>query len=222
MGTLLDKMSGLFKKADDTEARYEKALEDKEQSLLVLQKEIQDKQVELTDLHKMCLLGDLEQSYFDEKNDDFLKLQAKYRQGQTEVEMIKQYKVADVTEILEELQSTQKDYSASESAEVNKMKLELLEAKLNYLKKMREVATRYNKTLAPANRIKQMQYKLGLKKNVYIADTYESLSMYSVPNGGYVNLRIENPDIHNAITTGTVNGDLKRLVTDAREKGILK
>ena len=218
---LLDKLNGLFKKADDTEARYEKALEAKELSLLVLQSEIQDKQIEITELHKMKLLGDITEETFDEKNESFLKLQEKYLQSQTEVAMIKEYKIADVKEILEELQSTQREYSASESAEVRKMKLELLEAKLTYLKKMREVATRYSKTVAPANRIQQLQYKLGLKKNVYIADTYETLSMYSVPNGGYVNLRVENHDIHSAISTGAVNGELHRIVTEARDKGII-
>lgn len=64
---LLDKLNGLFTKMDNQEQRYEKALEEKEESLLVLQAEIQDKQIEINDLLKMKLLGDITESTFDEK-----------------------------------------------------------------------------------------------------------------------------------------------------------
>lgn len=222
MGTLLDKMSGLFKKVDATEARYEKALEEKEQSLLVLQSEIQDKQKEVTELHKMKLLGDITEETFDEKNESFLKLQAKYRQGQTEVEMIKQYKVADVTDILAELESTQKEHSAEETRAIRKLKMEALQAKEVYLKTLHDVANRYHKTTAPANKIKLMQQRLGLVKNVYIADSVESLNAISVSGGGYVNLRVEQIEVFNSIKTGTINGEIRSALNEAKEQGLIK
>lgn len=221
MGNLLDKLNGLFTKVNETEERYESALEQKEQSLLVLQSEIQDKQKEVTELHKMKLLGDITEETFDEKNESFLKLQAKYRQGQKEVAMIQQYKVSDVSEILEELQATQKEYSASERREVYAMQMELLDMKVTYLKKMREVALRYNKTVAPATKIQMIQQRLGLKRNVYVAETVDALNMVSIANGGYVNLRVEQMDVYNAISTGGIDGQLNKLVKDAREKGLL-
>ena len=81
---LLDKLNGLFTKMDNQENRYIKALELKEESLLVLQAELQDKQGEINDLLKMKLLGDITESAFDEKNKKFKLLQEKYAEAQNE------------------------------------------------------------------------------------------------------------------------------------------
>ena len=78
----MDKLNGLFGKVDNTEQRYEKALEQKEESLLVLQVELKDKQLEVTELHKMKLLGDISEETFDKQNEKFLALQNKFNEAQ--------------------------------------------------------------------------------------------------------------------------------------------
>ncbi|MFC6040119.1 hypothetical protein ACFPYN_11875 [Paenisporosarcina macmurdoensis] len=218
----LEKMSGLFKKIDEIDARYEKALQEKEQSLLVLQSEIQNKQKEVTELHKMKIFGDITESFFDEKNEAFLKLQAKYRQSQTEVEMIKQYGISDVTELMAEIETTRKEHSVEESKAIRALKVEALQAKETYLKTLHDVGIRHNKAIAPSIRFQHLQKRLGLVKNVYITDTFESLNTISVNNGGYVNLRVEQIEVHEAIKAGTMNGDLRRVLKEARENGTLK
>ena len=218
---LLDKLNGLFTKMDNQEQRYEKALEEKEESLLVLQAEIQDKQIEINDLMKMKLLGDITESTFDEKNKKFQLLQEKYAEAQKEIQLIQEFKHEDVLEILEELKATQREYSPSQREAVNKMGLELLDAKLTYLNKMVEMRKLYSSTVSPSYKIQQIEQKLGLKQHIYYSGSHESLHQYSI-GGSYINLRIDNPDVYNALSYGQIDGQLQHVVNDAKAKGTIK
>ena len=222
MVKLLDALNGLFNKVDNTEQRYEKALELKEESVLVLQAEIQDKQIEITELHKMKVLGDISPATFDEKNEKFQLLKANYDEAKNEVALIQEFKNEDVMEILAELKATQREYSASEREAIKQMHLELLESKLAYLNKMNEVRERYNKTVAPSLRIQQLERKFIHKQNVYHSGSHETLHQYSVPGDGYIGLRVENPDVYNALSYGQIHSQLQKIVADAKAKGLLK
>lgn len=217
MGKVVNTINTLFKKVEETEQRYVKALENKEEALIVLQAEMQEKEKQVVEMQKMKLLGDITEETFDKMNSEYKKLQDKYEEGKHEIDLIQKYQHEDAVIILAELKEAQKEHSPLELKEIHEMQMELLDAKHTYLKKMTEMRVRYYKTVAPKNRIKQMEYKLGLKKGVYTSDSYEALHQFSVSGRGYINLEIDNGDVHDALYSGRFDSQLTKVVSEAKE-----
>lgn len=218
----LKAFDGLFNKVDTTESRYQEALQKKEEALIELQAELQEKQMMLKDMHKMKLLGDISEATFDEYKADADKLQEKYQEAVKEVQLIKEYATEDVKTVLAELEAVKTDYSKEQNAEINKLRLELLDAKLTYLTKMKEARLKYGAIVTPEHKIEQLKIKLGLKQRHYLSGTHDALFQYSVPNGGYENLLIQRQEVYNALSYGNVPSQLHGIVKDAKEKGILE
>ncbi|MEH6949628.1 hypothetical protein V7068_21825 [Bacillus sp. JJ634] len=206
---VLDK---LFNKADQTEARYQKALESKEESLIALQAELSEKQFLLKDMHKMKLLGDISEAAYDKEKEVVDKLQKKVAESQKELELIQEYETEDVKSIIEELDEAKAKHRKEHNAELHALKTELLEAKLAYVEKMVEVSEKYNKLVNPERKLDALKIKAGIKKNSYVSGTHDALSMISVPNGGYENLRVEQKDIYDALEYQRTSSQLKLLI----------
>ena len=214
MGKLSDKLNGLFKQVDAKEQRYEKALEQKEENLLVLQQEIQFKQIEVTDLHKMKLLGDITEETFDKQNQAFQLLQEKYNEMQKEVSLIQEYKRTDVVELLEELKATEKEHKATYYKEIQQMQMELLQAKAEYLNKLLEMKKRYDNTVEPVNNIQRLEQKLGLTQHVYTNGSHDGLNNIRVGEASYVSLRVDANEVFEALHSGEIDSRLQKIITD--------
>lgn len=218
----MDKLNGIFGKVDNTEQRYEKALTDKEEFLLVLQLELAEKKNEITELHKMKILGDISEETYDKQNEKFLALQDKFNEAQHEITLIQQYKRADVTTLLEELKATQKEHQATHNQEIRQMQVELLEAKAEYLNKMKEMNERYRKTVEPHDKIQMLERKLDLKQHVYTSGSHESLGTISVGEAKYVSLRVDAPELFEALQYGKIDQQLQKNIADIKAEVKLK
>lgn len=214
MGKLADILNGLFGKVDNTEKQYEKALEKKEESILVLQAELQDKQIEITELHKMKLLGEITEETYDKQNEKFLALQNKFNEAQKEIAIIQEYKRADVTELLEELKAKHIEHKETYHEEIREMQTELLQAKAEYLNKMKLMKERYDKTVEPVNNIQRLEQKLGLKQHVYTSSSHDGLNNIRVGSESFVNLQVNAPEIYEALQYGRINQHLQKVITD--------
>lgn len=212
MSKLLDKMNGLFAKSDQTQERYQKALEEKEEALIALQAELQEKQFLLKDMHKMKLLGEVSESSFEAEKAKVDKLQAKYAEAHKELELIEEYKTEDVKTVIEQLDDARTKYAKEHYKEIETIRTELLEAKLTYIEAMAEAGRKYNEIINPERKLDALKIKMGIKKNSYISDAHSALSMVSIPYGGYENLMIDNSTVHNSLLYGKTPESLTRLI----------
>ncbi|QGQ47248.1 hypothetical protein [Metabacillus sediminilitoris] len=220
MSKLLNKLNGLFTKVDETEASYMKALEQKEAELLEINLELQDKQKMLTDLHKMKLLNQVSEEAFNAEKVKVDALKSKVVALQEEISLIDRYKTEDIHSVLGELEAEKGKYSKEQQAEIRRIQMELLNAKNAYLNKMVEARERYKKIAEPAFKLEQLKIKLGLQVRSYTSGSHDTLSMVSVGEG-HENLLVEHQTVYDALSYGRTPERLQRVVSDAREKGII-
>lgn len=214
-------MEALFLKADNTEQRYEDALEKKQVELIELQGKLQHQLIMLKDLHKMKLLGDVSEETYQAEDEKVEKLQKHVQELQKEIQLIEVYKTEDIQAIIEELDVERSKAFGKHQVEIQKIKMELLEAKLNYLKKQTEARERYNELVTPERNLDQLKIKLGIKKVSYVSDSFEALSMVSVPNGGVENMIVQLNEVNEALRYGRTPEQLSKMVQDAIDKGII-
>lgn len=211
MGKLQTVLNGLFKKAEDTSKRYEKALEEKQELLIEVSAELTEKQAGLKDLHKMALLGDVSESTYKKEAEKVEVLQNKVNQIQSEMQLMNEYKTEDIGAVLQELETNKKEVNAEVNADVTALGLELVKAKHEYLSKLVEARTKYYEINAPKTRIEALKNKLGLPNTLdYQTGAYEALSMFSVANGGYISLRVETKEIHDSLNYGRIDSVLTK------------
>jgi Skp family chaperone for outer membrane proteins len=215
-------MENLFNKADNTEKRYEEALERKQAELVELQGNLQDQNFMLKDMHKMKLLGDVSEATYEAEAEKVQKLQKQVQELQKEVQLIEAYKTEDVKQVIEELDAERIKVNKKHQGELNKLQLELLQAKQDYLNKMLEAREKYNQLIEPTKKLDEMKIKLGLKSMSYVSDSFEALVQHSVPSGGYESVRVEQGEVHDALRCGRTPERLNKIITEAKEKGILE
>jgi Skp family chaperone for outer membrane proteins len=109
MANLLNKFEGLFKKVTTTEEKYKQALERKQEQLIALQAELQEKEFMLKDMQKMKLLGDISEASFDAEKEKVETLRNKISEAQKELQLIETYKTEDVKAFLLNWKQTQKN-----------------------------------------------------------------------------------------------------------------
>ncbi|MDF2039866.1 hypothetical protein P2R12_23270 [Cytobacillus oceanisediminis] len=212
----VDKLNKLFNKVDETEARYQKALEAKEEELLVLKAKLSEKEFMLKDMHKMMLLGDISEATFEAENKKVETLRNKVSAIKQELSLMESYKTEDVKAVLAELEEEHKKLSKEKDKELIILHMQLLEAKLNYLEKLSEVSAEYNKLSSPSYKLQALQQKLGLRNNVYASGAGEALNAISFENG-YIPLRVEQNEVYDALAYKRVPSQLKRAVDKAKE-----
>ncbi|WP_368298548.1 hypothetical protein [Cytobacillus firmus] len=217
----VDKLNKLFNKVDETEARYQKALERKEEELITLQAELSEKEFMLKDMHKMKLLGDISEASFDAENKKVETLRNKVSAIKQELSLMESYKTEDVKAVLAELEEEHKKLSKEKNKELHILHMQLLEAKFNYLEKIAEVSAEYSKLSTPSYKLQALQQKLGLRNNIYASGAGESLNMISFESG-YISLRVEQNEVYDALAYQRFPSNLTRAVNQAKEAGVIK
>ncbi|MFS0637895.1 hypothetical protein AB1K84_18490 [Mesobacillus foraminis] len=218
MANLLNIFEGLFKKASDTEERYEKALENKDAELLAVQAELQEKETMLKDMHKMKLLGDISESTYEAEKEKVEKLQKKLQEVKQELELIQVYKTDDVKAVLAEIEANNSDLNADTNKEIQKIKEEVLQAKHEYLSKLAEAGKKYNKAVNTNRRIDELKIKLGVKQTSYISDASSALQVISIGERGHENLTVDNTLVFDALHFGRIPSQLHEAVKKAKGK----
>lgn len=216
MGKLSEKLNAIFGKVDNIENRYEVAIEKKQESLILLQQELQDKKIQNEELKKMYLLAEIEESYFEENNQAFQLLQDKYNKALEEIDIMQKFKTDDVTTLLEEMKAKHKEHLASHHDEIREMQKELLQAKAEYLNKMAKMKERYDKTVEPVNNIQRLEQKLGLRQHTYTSSSHDGLNNIRVGETSFVNLQVNAPEIFEALQYGKINQYLQQVITDMK------
>ncbi|MGM0835414.1 MAG: hypothetical protein ACQEV7_04610 [Bacillota bacterium] len=219
---ILKTLDGLFTKADNTEVRYEQAMERKQEEIIQLQLDLKEASTIHAEFHKMKLLGDIQEEVYEVEKLKVEELQKKLQEAQKELHLIEEYKTTDIKAVVEELEAERGKASQDNQKEMEKLKLELMEAKLLYLHKMKESKEKYDTLVAPTRKLDMLKIKLGIKKNSYVSDSFQALNNYSIANGGYEVLYLEKPEIYNALAYGKIPERLEKLVQGGKDKGMLK
>lgn len=214
-------IEALFTRADQTEARYHKALEEKEEQLIQLQGQLQEKQFTLKELHKETILGTISKATFEEEAEKVTVLQKQAEELQKEINLIQVYQTEDIKAVIEELDAEKRKVAEKHQGEIKTLKLELLQAKEEYLKKMVEAREKYNQLVAPERKLDTLKIRVGLKQTSYISDSFDTLFQYSIASGGYETVRIEQAEVYQALQHGRIPEKLTKIVNDAKEKGII-
>jgi hypothetical protein len=212
----------LFSKAEKTSEGYQAALERHQMKLVELEAELADKEAMLKDLQKMKLLEQVSEQTYTEELAKVEALRSEVQKINKEMVLINEYQNEDAAAIIAELDAVKTEYNQHQAGEINKLKLELIEAKYNYLVKMAEARKEYGRIINNDLKLQNMKVQHGLKNSVYISGSHDALNMYSVPNGGYESLRVEQREVFDALEYGRVSSQLGKLVNDAKDKGILK
>ncbi|MGG3926879.1 hypothetical protein ABET51_12850 [Metabacillus fastidiosus] len=219
---LLNTLQGLFSKVDETESRYMKALENKEDELIELQAVVQEKETMLTDMHKAKLLGDISEEAYNTAKGEVDVVKEKLQEVQREVQLIQEYKTDDIHAVIAEIETNASEYNAKQRKEIEKMQLEMLEAKLAYVEKMAEVSERYYKAIEPASKLQELKVQLGLQVRNYTSGCHDALNFYGTASGGHEDLYIKEKTVYDALSYGRIPYQLQKIVNQGKEKGLLK
>ncbi|QPC47361.1 hypothetical protein [Mangrovibacillus cuniculi] len=205
----VNKLNKLFNKVDETETKYMKALEQKEEKLLAMRFELQEQEALLQDVHKMALLGDVSEETFEERKAEVDKLKDQVRQAEKEVHLIQEYKTDDIKAVIAELEEEKKKLTKDKGKELQSIQRDLIEAKQAYLDTLVKISGRYKELVEPDKKLESLKVKLGLQVRNYITGAGESLNMIS-HGADYIPLRVEQYEVYEALTYGRTPVNLKQ------------
>lgn len=222
MVTFLESVTNLIAKFNKTGDNWEKALENKQDELLEIQVELQAKLESTGELKRMVLLGEVTEETFASEQQKLDSLEAKKTRILKDMELIQQYKTDDLQAVYTELEES-KNKSVNEAyKETDKLRYELLQAKLEYLQKMAEVSKRYNKLTEPERLFQQIKIAMGKQKQVYLSGSHEALHQVGTASGSYIGLSVEQDAVYNALGLQQVSDMLLREVENGKKKGFIK
>lgn len=218
---LVKMVEGLFQKVDLNKERYQGVLEKRQQELIELGVTIQDEQTKLKEYHKMVLLNQVTQEVYDEQKAVVQKIQEKYNDIQREMGLISEYEREDALALIEEIESRKGELSADRQQEVKKIQMKLLAKKLEYLEAMQQAKAEYDALIKYDVMFQDLKVAMGLQVRSYVSGSHSALNMVSVGEG-YEHLLIENVDVYNVLEYGRISPSLQKVVTEAKEKGIIE
>ncbi|MCB5235898.1 hypothetical protein [Niallia circulans] len=218
--SLLKRLEGYFKKEKDSSKGYEKALEKHQEELIKLQAELKEKELKLKEFHKMYLLSQITEETYKQEKEVVDTLKTKIADVQQDMKLIETYKDEDARQIVADFEANHGEYGREKQKEITKLQYELLEAKDAYLSKLVEASEQYDKLINPERKLQQLKVKLGIQKATYVSGSHDALNLISLGDG-YESLRIEQPEIFDALQYGRKPSKLEKAVKDAKEKGTI-
>jgi hypothetical protein len=218
----LQVLEGLFSKVDTTESSYEKALEEKEEQLIILQADYQEKQKMVSLMHRDVLKGLLGDKQYKKEKAFLEELAGVLQELKKEIQLIREYKTDDVLNIIEEIDAVSKKNLAEHQSEIEKIKLELMQSKLVYFKAMAKAREKYNAIVSPTRKLDALQIQFGIKKNSYVSGSHDALNVYALSNGGHEFLPVQQYDVYQALEYGKTPEQLNKLVQAGKDKGLLE
>ncbi|EKN71300.1 hypothetical protein BABA_02172 [Neobacillus bataviensis LMG 21833] len=221
MSKKLNIINKLFNRYEEDEAGYEKALETKQQKLLLLEADYSEKREMVQMMHKDVIKGLVDDDAYKREKAFVEELGGAIQELKKEMQLIQEYKNADALAVVNELDEARKQYSAEQNAEINKIGLNLMEAKFNYIQSMVQAREDYNKLVSPSRKIDRLMIALGIKKNSYQSDSFEALHQYSVVGAGYEVTTVQINEVDSALRYGKLPHQLNKIVQEAREKGVI-
>lgn len=187
MNNIKKLIGGLLTKADATSNDYMKALEEKHDTLLHLQLQLQDEQAQLKEHHKMALLKQItDETYLKQKN-LVSKMVDDIQSIQFEMKQIELYKTEDIETVLTEIQANKQSYNKKQQADIQQIKQDIASARKDYLDKLSELGKQYNVAVKEERMIQQFMVDFGKQPNMYLPDKTEILG-----NGAVVTIETVN------------------------------
>ncbi|WP_404347484.1 hypothetical protein LG311_17830 [Sutcliffiella horikoshii] len=215
---IMKAVEGLFQKADQTEARYIEAQERKQDEILQTQLELSEATTIHKDMHKMYLLNQVSEETYEVEKLKVEALQKKLVDLQRDMQIITEYQREDVLEVIAELEAEKAKGGKEYHAEMDQLKLDLMEAKLVYLQQMKQAKEKYDVLVSPTRKIDMLKIKLGMKKNSYISDSFDALNSFSFVNGGHESLIVTLPEVSNSLGYGRTPENLEKLIQGRKGK----
>ncbi|MCA1024284.1 hypothetical protein [Halobacillus litoralis] len=215
------KFADMLGKYDQTEKEYEKALEDKQEQIIVIQGEIQEKESHVSALHKRKVLNKGSEEDFEKAKSELDKLKEKKAEYHSDMELMQKYKVDDAKIIVESMEADQAEHGEEKKQEYEEIKAEILQAKLQYMESLQELSERYKEYKKPSGVISHLKEKLGIEK-AYGGDTYGEIGLIFAGGGEPIAVEVLNPEAHEAIQHENIDSKLKAAVKLKQEQGYLK
>lgn len=212
----------LLGKVKSTEDGYLQAIERKQEQLVQLQGELFEKEKVLRDVHRSSLLGEVSEKTYQDHKVEVDTLKKQISDLHLEMQYIDAYKQSDVDDILEALHTAKGEYSAEQQAEIEKLRYELHQKKLEFFEAMVSAKERYDAIVQPVRTLESLKIKFGKQQNAYTSDAFQSLIQIGYGSGGTDTLLLERADVYNALTLGKLPYQSVKIVEDGKQKGFLK
>jgi len=168
-------ISGLLTKADATSNDYTKALEEKHQTLLKIQLQLQDEQETLKEHHKLSLLKQVTEETYMNQKDKVAKMVESIQSIQFEMKQIELYKTEDVETVLAEIQANKPEFNKKKQEDIQKIKVGIHEARKEYLEKLSLLGKQYDEATREETMIQQFMVDFGKQPNLYLPYKMEIL-----------------------------------------------
>jgi len=219
MSKLKDVFYSLLNRVDTVENDWEKAHESKHAELLELTVQRQEKEYAYGDLQRMVLLNQVTEATFEKEKSELEALKAKEASILQDMKMIEEYKTADISKVIEELEKAKIDYTADASEEVDALRYKIMKAKQAYLQTMIDVSKEYSKISEPQHKFQEVLIKAGKQKHVYASSADDVLSQLSIKDGGYEQLTIDRQTVYDALSYHKMPYGVERAIKQGEKAG---
>lgn len=154
-------VSDLLNKADKASNNYEMASEEKQETIIQLQLQMQDEQLKLKEYHKMAVLKEVSEATYEEQKRVVASLQEKMASLQTEIQLISTYKTEDIDTILSNIAEVKPEFNKKYQEEIKAIQQEIADAKKDYLNKLSELGKQYGKAISEESRLQRFLVSVG-------------------------------------------------------------
>ncbi|MBY0224111.1 hypothetical protein [Sporosarcina aquimarina] len=168
-------VSDLLNKVDKTSNNYETALEEKQETIIQLQLQMQDEQLKLKEYHKMAVLKEVSEATYEEQKKVVSSLQEKMASLQNEIQLISTYKTEDIDTILSNIDEVKPEFNQKYLGEIEVVKQEIADAKKAYLNRLSELGKQYEKAVSEESRYENFLVSMGKQPSSYLPDKVETI-----------------------------------------------
>ncbi|MBN9653614.1 hypothetical protein J0K78_04980 [Halobacillus sp. GSS1] len=215
------KFNEMMGRYSNNEKKYEDAHEAKQQEIIDIQTDIQEKESHVSALHKMKALGDVSEDAYKVEKDELDRLKEKKDQLHEDMELMVKYKTDDAKAIVEAMEEEQAEHAEEKRQEYEEVKAEILQAKLQYLESLQQLSQRYKEYKKPSSKIGRLKEQLGIKKDSYVGDTYSEIGQVFAGTEP-IAVEVLNGEAHEVMQFGNINSHLRSAVKQKQEQGFLK
>ncbi|WP_347861549.1 hypothetical protein U0355_13055 [Salimicrobium sp. PL1-032A] len=223
--TLLTKLQSLFHKEEQTENKYIQKREEKTEEVMKMQDELADKEAHVKGIHKMKMLDEVTEETYKTEQKELEQLENKLAEARKELDLIDQYKHEDAKKILGQLEEVRAEHEHEERAEIRKIRLEMLQAKLEYAEYLIEARKRYYEVTQPKRKVDQLKDKLGIKRRIDVSGGFEKLHQVDLSENERFyceQLTFQQHELFRVLEDGTPPEILRTAVDKAKKDGVLK
>lgn len=220
MVNLKDVFYSLLNRVDTVEEDWEKAYEAKQAELLEVSLKRQDKENAYGDMQRLVLLNQVTEATFEKEKAELDGLKAKEVSLHNDMALIQQYKVVDVSRVVEEIAKARNNAHADTRKEVTQLRYDLVVAKQAYLKAITDASRAYSKLAQPERKFQELMVLAGKQKHLPMIEMHYELGQIDVGVYGYAGLEVDYQAVQSAYS-GMIPHQLDATITQGKRLGFI-